>query len=84
MSRFQLQYWDQPLSFDDGLQPYWIDYQIWFNDYTNYQYKNYVDVYASHPPFTQHSDQNEIANPDNLPDNKDRKFEDAVGFDDFS
>lgn len=84
VSRFQLQYWDQPLSFDDGLQPYWIDYQIWFNDYTNYQYKNYVDVYASHPPFTQHSDQNEIANPDNLPDNKDRKFEDVVGFDDFS
>ena len=71
------------MSFDDGLQPYWIDYQIWFNDYTNYQYKDYVDVYASHPPFTQHSDQNETANPDNLPDNKDRKFEDVVGFDDI-
>lgn len=80
INRFQLQYWDQPLSFDDGLQPYWIDYQIWFNDYTSYTLKNYVDVYAPIPPFTHHSDQNEIANPDNLPNDSEPKFEDVVGF----
>ena len=66
VQRFQLEYWDQPLTFDDALQPYWIDYQIWFQDFTSYAYKNYVDVYATVPPFTQPSDQNEIANPDNI------------------
>lgn len=82
VQRFQLQYWDQPLTFDDGLQPYWIDYQIWFTDYTAYRYKNYVDAYAIAPPFTQHSDQNEIANPDNLPNVTEPKFEDVAGFED--
>ena len=82
VSRFQLQYWDQPLTFDDGLQPYWIDYQIWFNDYTAYRYKDYVDTYMIVPPFTQHSDQNEIANPDNLPNDTETKFEDTASFED--
>lgn len=83
VQRFQLEYWDQPLSFDDGLQPYWIDYQIWFQDFTAYQYKDYVDVYITQPPFTQPSDQNEIANPDHLPNWQEPKFEDLVGFDEL-
>lgn len=70
VSRFQLQYWDQPLSFDDGVQPYWIDYQIWFSDYTAYRYKDYVDTYVVQPPYTNFSDQNEIANPEHTPDDK--------------
>ena len=82
VSRFQLQYWDQPLTFDDGLQPYWIDYQIWFNDYTAYRYKDYVDAYVVVPPFTNHSDQNETANPENLPDEDEPKFEDVASFED--
>lgn len=80
VSRFQLEYWDQPLSFDDALQPYWIDYQIWFQDYTAYAYKNYQDVFVTVPPFTQPSDQNEIANPDNMPNHDEPKFEDIAGF----
>lgn len=80
VSRFQLQYWDQPLTFDDALQPYWIDYQIWFKDYTAYAFKNYKDVYVTVPPFTQPSDQNETANPDHLPDYDTPKFEDVAGF----
>lgn len=80
VSRFQLEYWDQPLSFDDALQPYWIDYQIWFQDYTAYAYKHYKDIYVTVPPFTQPSDQNEIANPDNMPDYESPKFEDVAGF----
>lgn len=84
VSRFQLQYWDQPLSFDDGLQPYWIDYQIWFSDYTAYRYKGYVDAYMVQPPYTNHSDQNEIANPDNLPDDTSVTLDDTSGFDGIS
>ena len=80
VSRFQLEYWDQPLSFDDALQPYWIDYQIWFQDYTAYAYKKYKDVYVTVPPFTQPSDQNEIANPDNMPNHDSPKFEEVAGF----
>ena len=80
VSRFQLQYWDQPLTFDDGLQPYWIDYQIWFSDFTAYRYKNYVDAYVVSPPFTNHSDQNETANPDHLPDKTEPTFEECAGF----
>ena len=80
VQRFQLAYWDQPLTFDDALQPYWIDYQIWFQDYTAYEFKNYKDVYVTVPPFTQPSDQNEIANPDNMPNHETPKFEDIAGF----
>lgn len=57
VNRFQLAYWDQPLSFDDGLQPYWIDYQIWFSEYSGYRYKDYVETHIVIPPFTNHSDQ---------------------------
>lgn len=81
VNRFQLQYWDQPESFDDGLQPYWIDYQIWFTDYTAYRYKDYVDVYAVQPPYTNFSDQNEIANPDGRPDDKSITYDETSGFD---
>lgn len=77
VSRFQLQYWDQPLSFDDGLQPYWIDYQIWFNDYTAYRYKDYVDVHVVEPPYTNFSDQNETANPNGIPDDKSIRYDDT-------
>lgn len=78
--RFQLEYWDQPLTFDDALQPYWIDYQIWFQDFTSYAYKDYKDVYVTVPPFTQPSDQNEIANPDHIPNHEYPKFEDVAEF----
>jgi hypothetical protein len=78
--RFQLEYWDQPLTFDDALQPYWIDYQIWFQDFASYAYKDYKDVYVTVPPFTQPSDQNEIANPDHIPNHEYPKFEDVAGF----
>ena len=83
INRFQLQYWDMPLSFDDGLQPYWIDYQVWFSDYTAYRYKNYVDAYMVEPPYTNFSDQNAIANPDNTPDNKTITYDDTSSFELF-
>lgn len=80
VSRFQLQYWDQPLSFDDGLQPYWIDYQIWFRDYTAYAYKDYVEKHMVIPPFTNHSDQDPSSNPDHHPDHETPTYEQVTGF----
>lgn len=78
--RLQLTYWDQVENFDDGLQQYWITYEVWFKDYTSYQYKDYVDRYIVVPPFTNHSDQVPENNKDNHDDHDDPKFEDVVGF----
>lgn len=80
VNRFQLQYWDQPLTFDDGVQPYWIDYQIWFYDYTSYKMKNYVDRYVVIPPFTNHSDQLPESNPDNHENHPDPTIEEAAQY----
>ena len=77
--RFQLSYWDQPLSFDNGLQPFWIDYEIWFNDYTAYRERNYVERFVVMPPFTNHSDQDE-ANRNGHEDHKDMTYDDVSGF----
>ena len=80
VNRFQLQYWDQPLTFDDGLQPYWIDYQIWFSDYSSYAYKDYVERFVVVPPFTNHSDQNSESNQDNHENHKEPTIEEAAQF----
>lgn len=77
--RFQFTYWDQPESFSDGVQQYWITYDVWFRDYSAYLYKDYVDVYVVAPPFTNHSDQNETANPDNHEDHTYPGMDDAAG-----
>lgn len=77
--RFQLAYWDQPLSFDDGLQPCWIEYDIWFNDYTAYTQRNYVERYIVVPPFTDHSDQLE-EHRNGHEDHNEPLYEDLPGF----
>lgn len=79
LRRFQLSYWDQPLSFDDGLQPYWIDYEVWFSDYTAKSDRNYVETHIVIPPFTDHSDQDE-ENRNGHTDHKDPSFDEASGF----
>ena len=78
--RFQLEYFDQLESFDDGIQPFWIDYEVWFSDYSAYKYRNYVDRYIVMPPFTNHSDQKEGINSKNHPDHKSPDIESAAGF----
>ena len=80
VTRFQLQYWDQPLSFDDALQPYWIDYQIWFNDYSGYRYKDYVEKTLVIPPFTNHSDQDPSSNPDGHENHKTPTYDEVSGY----
>ena len=57
--RFSLTYFDQPESFDDALQPYWIDYEVWFFELSAYKYRKYTDVYLLTPPFTTYSDLDE-------------------------
>lgn len=54
--RCNLTYWDMPESLDNGLQPFWIDYEIWFRSMSAYQYRNWVERYLVIPPFTNHSD----------------------------
>lgn len=78
--RFQLTYFDQPESFDDGLQPYWIDYEVWFSDYSAYTYRKYVDRYIVFPPFTNHSDQLPENNMDKHENHDSPTIEDAAGF----
>lgn len=55
--RMQLTFFDQVENYDDSLQQYWITYEVWFKDYTDYEYKNYVERRLVIPPFTNHSDQ---------------------------
>lgn len=78
--RCQLTYFDQVENFDDGLQQYWITYEVWFRNYGAYRYRNYVERTVVIPPFTNHSDQEPENNMDNHPDHEDPKFEDVAGF----
>lgn len=54
--RCNLTYWDMLESLDNGVQPYWIDYEIWFRTASAFQYRNWVDRYLVIPPFTNHED----------------------------
>lgn len=78
VNKFQLTYWDMPETFDDGVQPYWIDYEVAFNDYTSYRYKDYVERYIVMPPFTNHSDQLKENNQDGHENHTTPTIEDAV------
>lgn len=78
--RCQLTYFDQVENFDDGLQQYWITYEVWFRNYSSYRYRNYVDRYIVVPPFTNHSDQLPDNNQDGHNDHNDPLFEDSATF----
>ena len=54
--RCNLTYWDMLESLDNGVQPYWIDYEIWFRTSSAFQYRNWVERYLVMPPFTDHKD----------------------------
>ncbi len=80
VTRFQLAYWDMPKTFDDGLQPFWIDYTIWFNDYSGYRYKDYKECHIVMPPYTNHSDQLPENNDNNHDDHDSPTYDDVSGF----
>lgn len=77
--RCNLTYFDMPESLDNGLQPYWIDYEIWFRTMSAYQYRNWVERYLVIPPFTNHSDQKQENNLDGHEDHKEPKYDDVSG-----
>lgn len=77
--RCNLTYWDMPESLDNGLQPFWIDYEIWFRDMTGYQYRNWVERYIVIPPFTNHSDA-PAHDEDGHGDHKEPTIEEVAGF----
>lgn len=53
--RCQLTFWDMPET-TNMLQAYWLDYEVWFRENTAWVYRNWIPVYATMPPFTNHSD----------------------------
>lgn len=78
--RCNLTYFDMPESLDNGLQPYWIDYEVWFRSMSGYQYRNWVDRYLVMPPFTDHSDQKPENNLDGHEDHNTPTYDEATGF----
>lgn len=54
--RFNLTYFDMPESQNYGLQSFWIDYEVWFSDFSAYVYKDWIDRYLTMPPFTNEKD----------------------------
>ncbi len=80
--RCQLTYFDQVENFDDGLQQYWITYEVWFKNYSAYRYKDYVDRYIVFPPYTNHSDQLPENNTEGHEDHKDPSYDSLAGFED--
>lgn len=82
-NRFQPKYFDQVEIFDNGLQVYWLTYQVRFSDYSNYTKKNLVKAYLVAPPFTDFDDMKPEYNEDNHK-NVDRPIEEGSGFTDSS
>lgn len=75
----RLTYFDPVENADDGVQEYWMTYEIRFMDYTDYYYKDYIDRYFVIPPFTNHSDQKEGVKPKDHGDHEE-DFDEASGF----
>ena len=65
--RCQLEYVDPMESFDHGLQPCWMTYEIWFKQRNIWVTRNKIYKKFVCPPFTNHADQDpsiEGVNPD--------------------
>lgn len=82
--RCQLQYMDPAESFDNGLQPFWITYEVWFKQYNVWATRNKIYKKFVCPPFTNHADQDptiEGVNPHNH-NNLDhpRKYDEATEY----
>lgn len=57
--RCQLEYIDPMESFDKGLQPCWMTYEIWFKQKNIWATRNKIYKKLVCPPFTNHADQNQ-------------------------
>lgn len=82
--RCQLEYVDPMESFDHGLQPCWMTYEIWFKQRNIWIDRNKIYKKFVCPPFTNHADQDpsvEGVNPDDH-NNLDhpRRYDEATKF----
>lgn len=82
--RCQLDYVDPAESFDHGLQPCWMTYEVWFKQKNITYARNVIYKKIVCPPFTNHADQNpeiEGVNPDGH-NNLDhpRTYDEATGY----
>jgi hypothetical protein len=55
--RINLKYIDPLESFQDGLQPCWITYEVWFREESIYATRWLKQTYIVFPPYTNHGDQ---------------------------
>jgi len=73
--RCNLMYWDMPQSCEE-LQPFWIDYELYFREDESYQYRNWIRKYIIFPQFTNYSDSPHF----NKPDVTEPTWEEVSGF----
>lgn len=64
--RCTLDYFDQVNSFDKGLQPWWMSFEVWFKEGNIWWQRNTKKVHVVFPPFANHSDQDK---PEQNPEN---------------
>lgn len=74
--RINITYMDMPET-TGTLQPYWVDYEVWFRDLSGWVYNDYKRVNVVVPPFTNHSDSPET-NINNHEDHDSPTYEDSV------
>ena len=63
--RCALDYIDQVNSFDKGLQPWWMNFEVWFKTSNIWWQRNITQRYLVFPPFANHADQEKEHNKDN-------------------
>lgn len=56
--RCKLTYFDQTNSFDNGLQCWWMTYEVWFKETSIWVTRTKTRRFIVMPPFTNHADQN--------------------------
>lgn len=77
--RLNLLYQDMPEK-TKMLQAYWIDYEVWYKDFSTWVYNDYERKYIVIPPFTNHSDAPEHDD-ENHGDHKTPTYEDSEEID---
>ena len=74
--RINLTYNDMPER-TKMLQAYWIDYEVWFKDYSGWVYNNYIKKHIISAPYVNHSDYPAEHNEDNHEDHKKPTYDDV-------
>lgn len=82
--RCRLTYIDPMESFDNGLQPCWMTYEVWFKQRNISHFRKVVFRKLVCPPFTNHADQDQSVEGVNLHNHTNldhpRKYDEATGY----